>query len=218
MISFVALLAVAAPNVSGKIVFEGTPPVPKKIEPTTDAAICGQQDLVDESLLVDAKTKGVQNVVVRVEDTKAPAKAGRLDNYRCRFDPHVLIVPAGTGVTIGNRDRFLHTAQAKSSEGRSIFNVPLPQKDSEVKKKVEKPGAYSVHCDVHDWMRAWIFATGGEITAISGADGSFELDGLAPGKYKLKLWHETLGEKTADVVVAADKPATLEIRWARANK
>src|SRR5688572_17709898 len=112
-------LAIAAPTtgtITGKVMLEEGLEIkaPEKIVPTTDAAICSQQDLVDESLLADPKTRGVRNVAIWVEGTKAPKleSAPVIDNFRCRYEPHVLIVPEGTEVIVRNRDRFLHTSQA----------------------------------------------------------------------------------------------------------
>jgi hypothetical protein len=103
-----ALLLAAAPasgTVRGTLTFSGDAPAPAKIDPQTDREICSAQELVDESLLVDGKTRGVKNVAVWIEKTKAPpATTYTLDNSGCRFEPHVLIVPAKTEVTIRNKD------------------------------------------------------------------------------------------------------------------
>src|SRR5262245_58235245 len=139
-----ALIAAAPPasGLRGHIKLDGAIPEPAKIEPTTDSAICGQQGLVDESILADKATHGLKNAAVWIEKTKAPVPKDSpiIDNYRCRYDPHVIIVPAGSEVTIRNRDRFLHTTQAKTADGKLLFNVALPSKDQEVKKRFEKPG------------------------------------------------------------------------------
>jgi Carboxypeptidase regulatory-like domain len=38
--------------------------------------------------------------------------------------------------------------------------------------------------------------------AITGKDGSFELNDLPPGTYTLKVWHEKLGTATQQVAVS----------------
>jgi hypothetical protein len=56
-------------------------------------------------------------------------------------------------------------------------------------------------------MRAWVVVAEHPFFAVSGASGEFALDNVPPGKYTLKIWHETLGAVTRDVTVD-DKPVT----------
>lgn len=201
-------------RIEGVVQFGGAKiPVPAKIEPTTDTTICSQQGLVEESLLVDEKTRGVMNVVAWVEGSKAatPVDDPQLDNRRCRYEPHVLVVAAGDKVTIKNRDRFLHTTQAKLND-RPLFNVALPVHNQTVQKRFKKPGRYAVHCDVHPWMRGWVVVMDGEISAVSDVQGSFTLDGVPAGSHTIRLWHETLGEASVPVVVKAAETAKTVVK------
>ena len=77
-------------------------------------------------------------------------------------------------------------------------------------KKLEKTGPVHMRCDVHSWMSAWVFVAAHPYYAVSSADGTFTLDGVPPGSYKLHAWHAKFGEKTADVTVSAGGKATAE--------
>jgi plastocyanin len=214
---FAGILIAAAPTgtVRGTLTFTGDAPAPAKIDPQTDREICSVQDLVDESLLVDGKTKGLKNVAVWIEKTKAPKSEPVVENTGCRFEPHVLIVPAKTDVTIKNRDTFLHTAAAKDPKGKDLFNVALPSRDQEAKKKFNAAGPHTLRCDVHPWMKGFVVVTGGELNAVSDALGKFEIKDVPAGKYTVRLWHETLGEKKAEVDVAAGKTANVDLTFSR---
>jgi hypothetical protein len=63
-------------------------------------------------------------------------------------------------------------------------------------------------CDVHPWMSSWAGVVAHPFFAVSGADGSFEIQGLPAGTYTLEAWHETLGTQTQKVTVDAKKGAT----------
>jgi len=45
------------------------------------------------------------------------------------------------------------------------------------------------------------------------ADGTFTLDGVPPGSYELRVWHESLGEQVVDVTVEAGKTASIHVTY-----
>ena len=202
-------------KLSAKIVFSGEAKPPAKITPTTDTNICGLQDLVDESLLVDSKTSGLASVVAWVKGSKrkkSKKPSVLLDNYRCRYEPHVLVLYTDQKLKVRNRDRFLHTTQALLGK-KSKFNLALPTRNQVTEKKLSKPGFYSIHCDVHDWMKAWVAVFKHEVATVSSPTGEINLEGLPTGPQKLELWHEKLGRKTIDVVIKKTTKAPLVIKW-----
>lgn len=217
LVTGAATPASAAGTVTGQVRFEGEAPKPTALEATTDSAICSQQELVDESLIVHATTKGVRSVVVWIEGSKGGAKASAaptIDNYRCRYAPHVVIGRVGEKITIRNRDRFLHTTQATNAKGNSLFNVALPIRNQAVKKSFKARGFYPLRCDVHPWMRGWAAILDDELAAVTDDTGKFTIAGLPAGSHKLRLWHETLGEKTVEITVG-DGETKADLTWAK---
>jgi plastocyanin len=211
MIAALWLALIAAPTiVKGKIVFAGEPPAQRK----TAAAPCGE-DVLDEALVVDPKTKGVKDVAIWIENTRAPVPKADpvIGNARCRFEPHLVLVVANAVVRIKNGDRFPHTTLAKDEKGKQIFNVGLPAKDLEVKKTFPRPGAYALSCEVHAWMKGSVVATNGELATVSDASGSFELKDVPGGKRTIHLWHEMLGERTIEVDVKEGQPVEVNVSW-----
>ena len=84
-------------HLSARFVFDGTPPKPVPTVVTKDPAVCGKFKLVDETLVVNSKNKGIANVIVFLRDTKKPAihpdyekslkEKVLLNNINCRFEP-----------------------------------------------------------------------------------------------------------------------------------
>jgi hypothetical protein len=89
----------------------------------------------------------------------------------------------------------------------------MPMEGQRAPKPLRKPGLVKVGCDVHAWMTAWIWVAEGP-AAVSGADGSYRLTGIPPGSYTVKVWHERLGEQTAQVAVPATGEAKLDFTFA----
>jgi hypothetical protein len=49
--------------------------------------------------------------------------------------------------------------------------------------------------------------------AVTGPDGSFRIDNVPAGKYKLEVWHEKLGTKVIPVMVSAESAAQADLAW-----
>jgi hypothetical protein len=202
-------------SVVGVVRYASKAPARKAIQPTTDSQICSQQGLLDESLVVDAKSRGIRSVVAWVEGVQSalpPAAPPILDNKGCRYEPHVVVVQLGQKVTIRNSDKILHTSAA-IKDGQAIFNFALPLQGQQRAKALKQPGLHQVVCDVHPWMTAWAMVLEGAPAATSDTSGRFRITGVPPGKHRLRLWHETLGERTLDVEVQAGGEVKVAVDW-----
>ena len=62
-----------------------------------------------------------------------------------------------------------------------------------IRRPLKRPGLVTVKCDVHSWMRAYVFVSPGPFATVTGPDGSFAIEGLPPGEHAVRIWHETLG-------------------------
>jgi len=206
--------------VSGRIVFEGEIPPKKKLKIDSEQAkgCCPVGVAVDDtdlSLLIDEETRGLANVVVTLKvpgvEVPLPEKPLVLDQKGCRFEPHVLIVPAGAKVSILNSDAILHNIHTASFKNKSI-NLAIDAGGSTV-VKLDKAEPIKVSCDYHPWMKCMLYVTDATHWALSGARGEFFVEGVPPGTYEVTLWHETLGRTKAQVTGAEDGScAALEIK------
>ena len=180
------------PRAAGSIAGVATTkePAPKPIRVTIDAATCGES-LPDEAVSVDAAGK-LGGVVVSIPGAKTavPAEAP-IVNEKCRFVPRVSLVKPGGAVKMTSHDPMIHTMHAATGDARALFNVSLPIPNITVSRPIDRAGVVTLTCSTHTWMRGYLYVTD-ELTAVSGPDGAFKLDGVAPGTYQLKVWHEAL--------------------------
>ncbi len=182
------------------------PPPPHRPQPVTkDEQICGRE-VPDERLIV-GKGGALMNAVVSVEGI-LHGKAidlgfrPRLDNVGCRFVPHVLAVAVGQKLEVRNSDPLLHNTHATFEGRTTVFNLALPVQNQRIPKAIEKPGLMKVECDAgHVWMSAWIHAFEHPYYAVTGEDGSFTIDGLPPGTYTVRAWHEELGTQSLEITI-----------------
>lgn len=200
-------------TITGTIKFSGTPPTNPKLEITKDKDVCGKS-LTADYYIVGADG-GLKNAVVTIENIDSGKAYDKkevvaLDNNKCMFSPHVTTAVQGQKVGINNLDPVLHNTHLYHGEKlKTMYNLALPLQNKVIKKKMKRAGVVTVKCDAHEWMLGFVYVTPNPYSIVTGADGSFTLKDVPPGSYKIKVWHEKLGEVTQDVTVAAGGSATL---------
>jgi hypothetical protein len=92
-------------------------------------------------------------------------------------------------------------------------NLAQPKFKKTITQQFEQPEFIKVTCDAHGWMSGWIVVEDHPYYAVTDQTGSFNLSNVPPGDYEVKVWHETLGEKTQKVSVKpkAETKATFEL-------
>lgn len=196
-----------------KLVKKVTKKAPAKV--TKDNAACGKTS-PDETYVI-GKGNTLANVVIVIEGVKggkkAPVSSGVIENKGCRYVPHVIALSTNATLDVRNSDSVLHTTHVWKDE-ETLVNIALPMKGAKGKQKLESAGIYKFSCDAgHTWMSAVAYVTNSPYVVVSDAAGGFKLGELPPGTYTVKAWHEALGEKTAQVTVAAGGTATVELSY-----
>ncbi len=204
--------------VSGSVTHAGDVPPSQALTIRDDREVCAKEPQYEEDLLVNAATGGLKNVVVWLSDIgegkpwETPGEPRALDQTSCRFEPHVLVVPAGEEFDILNNDGILHNFHTRSRENRPV-NRAQPKFLAKIQARLIRPEIVRVDCDVHDWMRAWIVVAAHPYYAVTDDNGSYQLTGVPPGTYTLNLWHETLGNQTREVVVTGNGDVRADVEY-----
>ena len=60
-------------------------------------------------------------------------------------------------------------------------------------------------CNVHAEMSAYVVVFDNPYFAVTAKDGSFKIENVPPGTYKLKTWHEKLKSVEQEVKVEGGK-------------
>jgi plastocyanin len=199
------------------VVFAGDPiPDVTEVPVNIDVPVCGHK-VFTENLLVDKETRGLKNVVVRLEGIargKAPPPVVTVTNRNCAFDPHVSTAVKGTKIDIRNADPVLHTTHPYLA-GSSFFNLALPVgADPPQARPIPRTGLMEITCDVHKWMRGYMVVHTNPYIEVTDKLGKLAIEGIPPGKYPYVAWHEQLGEKKGEIEIVAGQAAELKLELA----
>lgn len=192
----------------GRVTFDGPRPERSVLDTSSDP-LCEEmhidKPLLSEDRLV-SEGGGVMNVFVWVKDAlenieyPVPSHPAVLDQVSCQYTPRVLGVRVGQTLDIKNSDPLLHNTRSLSKRNRS-FNLGQPS-DSVRRQSFSRPeAAIRLVCDVHPWMRAFVFSMDHPFFATTDEDGAFAIEGLPPGDYTLEAWHERYGSLETNIVV-----------------
>jgi len=204
--------------ISGTIGLDGTPPSPT-VPVTSDQKLCGT---TAEGPIV-ANAKGISNAVVWISDVQTGKafpieKRISLSSEKCILDPRVDAVIVGTTVNVFNDDKLLHRlvfTRAGTNDTLTVmpfFNVGqvVPSE-----KLAKEPGIVEVRCAIHPWTHAYLLVFDQPYFAVTEDDGSFKIDSLPPGNYKMMVWHEGMTKPAEQQVqVAAGGTAKVDLKIA----
>ena len=206
-------------TVSGKITFSGNDPAPKSYAIAKDNDVCGNGDrLVD---FVKVNNGALNDAVVYLDKVKVgkafPKLNGKLEQKGCEFLPFLSVMHNENSVDAINSDNVTHNIHTYEMIGRAkktVFNVSQPKPGSVTKKvKLKRGAGMKVECDAHDFMHSFVFVAKNPYYAVVDNNGAFSIDNVPAGKYIIKAWHGTLGEKKGKVTVAADGTATFDFEY-----
>ena len=206
------LSAQAEATVGGRVTVAGSYPARKTLPVFKNRDFCGPR-VANETLIVGPE-RGVKNAVIVLHPIiggpRAEPKQIVLDNQRCAFVPHAQIAPIGSELLLKNSDPILHTVHARLGQ-ETLFNVGLPRWRT-LTKRLDRAGVVKIDCDVlHTWMSAVIVITESPYFAQSDESGSFLVEGLRPGYYDVKVFHERLGSRVQRLHLKDAESVNLDI-------
>ena len=177
------------------------------VAPSTESVV--STEAVQVSGKAPAASRGFRSVVsfVRESEPNGASKPDSgsspgMDQFSREFYPDVLVALPGQSVEFANSEEEMHNVHVRAvATGETVFNVGTPA-GATYRHRFEVDGAYHVTCDVHSEMEAFIVVVPGS-SVKADKDGAFEIEGLAPGKYRVLVW-------SADASLQHERSITIE--------
>jgi plastocyanin len=133
-----------------------------------------------------------------------------LNQKGAKFEPDLIVVPAGSTVEFPNLDPIFHNVFSLSkAEPFDLGYYPQGQSRS---VKFNNPGIIQVYCHIHANMYAAIVVTGSPWFQKPSPDGSFAFSNVPAGRYRLTAWHKIAGLHKVNVEVPETGHVDVTIR------
>lgn len=201
-------------TITGKVTLEGEPPKFAPIDMSSEPG-CKNSSPVYPQTVVAGNDGSLANVVVYVKGGLGnyrfdpPASPAVLRQKDCMYEPHIVALMVNQPLEIRNDDPTVH-------------NIHLLPKTSEQWNHSQTPGAaplttsfalpemaIPVECNVHPWMRSYMFVFSNPYYAVTSPTGTFELTNLPPGSYTIEAWQEKYGVLDQTITVGPKESKTL---------
>jgi hypothetical protein len=203
-------VTVAAPGtVTGTVTLKAALPQLASVETGPDSALCGPA-ISDES--VQMQGGGLSGVVVWLDGIRSGKALGlerrvELESDHCKLTPRVQAAVVGSAVNIiGHDDLRQHLRFTAGGESTPRATILLGGGEQVIPTELpfKAPGMLAVRDTTRAWTRAYLAVFDQPYFAVTGAGGTFNIDGVPPGKYTLHAWHERSALATQSVDVGAN--------------
>jgi plastocyanin len=152
-------------------------------------------------------------IVVYVAESGAaappPGSAASVHQKDARFAPAFLAVAAGQSVAMPNDDQIYHNVFSYSRPNE--FDLGLYPAGESRSVALKHPGVVKLYCSIHESMNGTVFVSPTPWFATAAADGSFALEGVPPGRHRLRTWNEKLPDTETAIEVPAGGDVSVDV-------
>jgi plastocyanin len=213
VVLFAAVQASAAEWVTlkGQVVWPKGEAIPKRgeyesLKKHPDKAECEKNGAVlDDSLIINEKSRGVKNVFVylRPDEKTVEAKLTDKDIHPdllkvkpvthepdqpcCLFAPKNLALRAGDFINFKNSSKIAHNVKLDAEAPSPTFNKTVAAGGAyqDPKPFAAQRSQIEFSCSIHPWMKGKIMVFDHPYFAVTDDDGKFEIKNAPAGKYRI---------------------------------
>lgn len=197
-----------AANIIGAVTLEGEPPQFHPIDMSAEpACVKANSKPVIPQIVVTGEHGALASVVVYVKSGlgrykyDVPTAPVVLNQKGCMYEPRVLALRVGQPLEVHNEDPTTHNINVRARHNRSWNRSELPGEAPFTEKFDHPELGIPVTCNIHPWMRAYLFVFDNPYFDVTTKTGDFELKTLPPGTYTIEAWQEYYGAQDQTVTL-----------------
>ena len=134
-----------------------------------------------------------------------------IDQKGSTFTPKFTAVIVGATVTFTNSDPTDHNVYSPDGE----YDLGTKPQGETLERKFEEPGVYTQLCKLHPTMIAYVIVTQNPYQAVSDTEGSFKIEDVPAGQYRLLTWNERYRAEPIEVTVTEGGTTEVSIELTR---
>jgi plastocyanin len=163
----------------------------------------------------------VPEMIVYLESTDLNARfeippAAEISQKGARFAPSPLIVCVGQTVVFKNDEARPIEHNVFSRSPTKSFDLGLYRPPEGKSVVFDKPGVVRLFCSIHRLMDGLIYVCPTKFWSPVAADGSYAIDGVPPGQWRVRTWQKQPKYDEQDVAVrTGGQPATVNLQLTR---
>jgi plastocyanin len=157
----------------------------------SSSPVSGKVEVLEKG---SAKRAVVRDVLVYLEGVRAEIPASirerrvTIASRDKTFEPHVEVVPLNGKVSFPNHDDIMHNVFSLSKGNK--FDLGLYKNGAKKDFAFATSGLVRIYCNIHPQMSAFLQVMENPYFVWANPDGGFLIEGVPPGNYQLKAWHE----------------------------
>ncbi len=197
-----------AGSITGTVKLEGRPAVFRPIAMSAEP-VCVQANPtpVVPPIIVTGPGGALANVVVYVKSGLGryhydiPNTPVILTQKGCMYVPRILAVMTRQPLEIHNEDQTVHNVHPMPRQNHG-WNKSEPVGGDPIMTAFSHPElAIPIACNIHPWMRAFLFVFDNPYFDITPKTGAFQVKNLPPGPYTIEAWQEKYGTRDQTVTL-----------------
>ena len=199
-------------TIKGQVVFPNDKDIPKRdnLKVETDKQHClSKGAILDESVIVNPKNRGVKNVVVFLrpnnnnlkadfakqhihpDDAKRKPAEVVIDQPCCMFVKRVTAARVGDTLVVKNPSPVAHNFFWDSGNNGSHNPTLAPKTNWKMPNAlVQESAPIQYKCSIHPWMTGYVRVFDHPYYAVTDDDGKFEIKNAPAGNFRIVYWHE----------------------------
>ena len=199
-------------EIKGTVLLQGPPPPPQKILLSGEPECAQLNPNSLESPVVTTGLNGaLANVGVYIKSGLAnyhfdtPQTPVELEQKNCMYQPRVLALMTNQVLDIQNEDPIQHNVHPTPHQNPA-FNMTQIIHGAPIQKTFANPElAIRFMCNLHPWMRAYVFVFSHPYFDVTTTSGTFDLKNVPPGTYTIEAWQEKYGTQDQSVTIAPNE-------------
>lgn len=128
-----------------------------------------------------------------------------------RFEPGISATAVGSWITLRNNDPVFHRPFSRSAAAPFSGRALRYRQSRTV--SVRSSGMVHIFCELHARESAEVLVLDHGTWTRADEKGRFSLGRIPCGKYTVRAWHPTLGDRAMPLEVSRDGPVTIDLRY-----